>query len=188
MIGVAAPRIGATFFALICYSVDSGVTYVQIIVNTCIRQSTGIVMIRKPRRGWWYLPGGKVDQAETWPEAALREVREETGLTAAGIMLRGIYLITTRLQDNTLRDERVIVQFEATGISGELLSESKEGPVACIEPDAIATLPMNEGDRHMLQQTCKMDAYSQPVFGKFIYDEQENLLHWHFEHTAELTN
>jgi 8-oxo-dGTP pyrophosphatase MutT (NUDIX family) len=33
------------------------------------------------RRGFWDLPKGKIDQGETPEEAALREVREETGLT-----------------------------------------------------------------------------------------------------------
>ncbi len=33
------------------------------------------------RRGWWDLPKGKIDPGETPEQAALREVREETGLT-----------------------------------------------------------------------------------------------------------
>lgn len=141
-------------------------------------------MIRKPRRGWWYLPGGKVDPTETWLEAALREVREETGLEANGLILRGIHLISTRLSDQTFRDDRVIVQFEAASSSGQQVTESKEGPVDCIRPEDLIGLPMNEGDRLMLLQTLQTNAQNPVLFGKFIYDENENLLQWHFHDTA----
>ncbi|GAB7039953.1 MULTISPECIES: NUDIX hydrolase [Catenuloplanes] len=41
-----------------------------------------IGLIRHPRFGRWMLPGGHVEPAENPAEAALREVREETGLAA----------------------------------------------------------------------------------------------------------
>lgn len=39
-----------------------------------------IVVVHRPRYDDWSLPKGKVDAGETLEEAALREVREETGL------------------------------------------------------------------------------------------------------------
>jgi 8-oxo-dGTP pyrophosphatase MutT (NUDIX family) len=38
-----------------------------------------VAVIHRPRRGDWTLPKGKLEQGEAWEEAALREVREETG-------------------------------------------------------------------------------------------------------------
>ncbi|MEN3310037.1 MAG: hypothetical protein V7603_6239 [Micromonosporaceae bacterium] len=46
---------------------------------------TGLVVVRRdiePARGELALPGGYIEVGESWREAAVRELREETGLTA----------------------------------------------------------------------------------------------------------
>jgi 8-oxo-dGTP pyrophosphatase MutT (NUDIX family) len=61
-------------------------------VAETVRAAGGVVRRRSPNRGWeyavihrpkyddWSLPKGKLDESETWEQAALREVEEETGL------------------------------------------------------------------------------------------------------------
>lgn len=39
-----------------------------------------IVLVHRPRHADWSLPKGKLDDGETWLDAAVREVAEETGL------------------------------------------------------------------------------------------------------------
>jgi 8-oxo-dGTP diphosphatase len=39
-----------------------------------------VLLVHRPRYDDWTLPKGKLDRGETFEEAALREVREETGL------------------------------------------------------------------------------------------------------------
>jgi 8-oxo-dGTP diphosphatase len=48
----------------------------------CRRGAGGVevAVVHRPHRGDWSLPKGKLDPGETWEEAALREVEEETGL------------------------------------------------------------------------------------------------------------
>ena len=48
-----------------------------------IRRDDGLVaVVHRPRYDDWSLPKGKLDEGETFEEAALREVWEETGLRA----------------------------------------------------------------------------------------------------------
>ncbi len=54
----------------------------------------GIVLIRRavePRRGYWALPAGYVEEDETPEEAARRETREECGLEVELHGLLGVY-------------------------------------------------------------------------------------------------
>ena len=43
-------------------------------------QDGRIAVVHRPRYDDWSLPKGKLDPGETWEQAALREIEEETGL------------------------------------------------------------------------------------------------------------
>ena len=44
--------------------------------------TTLLAIIHRPRYGDWSLPKGKLQEGESWEQAALREVKEETGCVA----------------------------------------------------------------------------------------------------------
>lgn len=50
-----------------------------------------VLLVRHSYLPGWYLPGGGVDAGETLPEAAIRELREETGFRAETAQLVGVY-------------------------------------------------------------------------------------------------
>jgi 8-oxo-dGTP diphosphatase len=47
------------------------------------RDGVEILLVHRPRYDDWSLPKGKLDPGESWEQAAVREVEEETGLRCA---------------------------------------------------------------------------------------------------------
>jgi 8-oxo-dGTP pyrophosphatase MutT (NUDIX family) len=84
-------------------------------VAETVRAAGGVVRRRSPNGGWeyalihrpkyndWSLPKGKLNDNETWDQAALREVEEETGLKCD----LGPELATTRYTDSRGRPKTV---------------------------------------------------------------------------------
>ena len=49
-----------------------------------------LAVIHRPHRKDWSLPKGKLDEGERWEDAAIREVREETGCEARILSFAGV--------------------------------------------------------------------------------------------------
>jgi len=45
----------------------------------------------EPVKGVWWLPGGRIYKGETFFDAAIRKVKEETGLIGKPIQVLGFY-------------------------------------------------------------------------------------------------
>jgi 8-oxo-dGTP pyrophosphatase MutT (NUDIX family) len=50
-----------------------------------------ILMARHHHNNWWVLPGGMIEPDETPQQAAVREAKEETGLTVSLLNIHGVY-------------------------------------------------------------------------------------------------
>ena len=59
----------------------------------CIRDNEGRILLvrRGDEENMWSLPGGGMDPGESLEDAAVREVREETGLIVEPTALIGVY-------------------------------------------------------------------------------------------------
>lgn len=68
-------------------------------------------------KGLWNIPAGRVDEGEVVEEAAVREVKEETGLD---VMIEGLVNVFHRMK-NKVADKNIIrVNFKMSIVGGEL--------------------------------------------------------------------
>ncbi|MDQ3433112.1 MAG: NUDIX hydrolase [Actinomycetota bacterium] len=71
-----------------------------------------VLLVHRPRYDDWTLPKGKLDRGETFEEAALREVREETGLRCT----LGREVATTEYRDS--KDRPKVVRYWLMEVEG----------------------------------------------------------------------
>ena len=93
----------------------------------------------------WIGVGGKFEDKESPEDCALREVREETGLTMTDYRYCGI---VTFISDQWPTEYMHL--FTCTGFSGQL-RECDEGVLEWIDKKRLMELPMWEGDRIFLR-------------------------------------
>ena len=117
---------------------------------------------RDMHAGKWNGLGGKVDSGESPEECAVREVREESGLTMLDPRLRGI--LTFPAFDGT--DDWYVYVFTADRFEGDLI-ESPEGNLAWIPDEELPRLNVWEGDRIFLPWLGQDRFFS----GKFVYKD-----------------
>lgn len=82
-----------------------------------------VLLVRRgtpPLKGAWSLPGGRIEPGETTQEAALRELGEETGVSAQLIGLVDVVdAIFTSRRSGALTRHYVLVDYAARWQSGE---------------------------------------------------------------------
>ncbi len=103
-----------------------------------------------PYRRLFTLPGGLVETGETLEAAALREMREETGVLAR---LVGFNQPVQHIARDSLgRVERhyVILSFAAVWIANEARAGAEAGEVLWRAPDDLAGLSMTPGLAHIV--------------------------------------
>ena len=100
----------------------------------------------------WIGVGGHLEENETPDLAAIREVKEETGLNVNSLSLMGEILFI----DNDY--EETMFVYEITDFSGSLI-ECDEGELRWIPIKDIYHYPMWEGDKAFLPRLINHDGY-----------------------------
>lgn len=118
---------------------------VELTVACLLEDSGSILLQNRKKEDWhgWALPGGHVEPGESFVDAVIREMREETGLTIRHPKLAGVKQFPTE-------DGRYIVLlFKATEWLGTLTS-SEEGGMQWVEYSRIPSMKTVDDLEEML--------------------------------------
>ena len=153
------------------------VNNLQRVTNCVLLKDNKILLLQKPRRGWWVAPGGKMEQGESVKDTVTREFREETGIYLLDPSIKGIFTIVIKDSDQVI-SEWMLFTFLATEFAGVNVLESEEGKLAWHEKDKIATLPMAPGDHHIIDYVVKGTGF---IYGTFTYTPDFKLLSYRLD-------
>ena len=96
--------------------------------------------------GLWIGIGGHFEENESPEECALREVKEETGLTMTDYRYRGVVtFVSDRYEGEYMH------LFTATKTEGTLIENCTEGDLQWVKNEVFDTLPQWEGDKIFLR-------------------------------------
>ena len=144
----------------------------QRIANLLAVQNDQVLLLQKPRRGWYVAPGGKMESGESIYEAAIREFQEETNVTPQNVHLKGVYTMIIKNGEQVV-DEWMLYTFLAKGIEGTPFEETREGKLGWHPVESLHTLPMAEGDRTNLLFAALEKGIQ---YGTFEYTEDYELI------------
>lgn len=124
-------------------------------VNVVVTDDAGrILMIRRTDNDNWAVPGGAIDLGESLPDAAIRETREETGITCEITGLVGTYTdprhVLLYTSNGEARQEFSIV-LTARPVSGEPTPSDESREVRWVPREDVAGLPMDRSMRMRIE-------------------------------------
>ncbi len=149
----------------------------QRVTNCVLVKDNKVLLLQKPRRGWWVAPGGKMEPGESVRDSCIREFREETGIYLKNPSIKGIFTFIMKDGDKVL-SEWMMFTFYATEADGINVAESEEGRLAWHDINEIKNLPMAEGDYHILDYMIQGQGV---IYGTFTYTPDFKLIQYRLD-------
>ena len=114
-------------------------------VGAIIIENDRVVLVKRahpPLQAEWSIPGGVLEVGELVREAAIREAREETGLTVDPGELLGVYDRVLRDADKRVQYHYVLIDFLCRRVAGDLAAASDAAEVRWFSRRELSALKL----------------------------------------------
>ena len=131
-------------------------THPQLAVSAAIFRDDKILLVRRarsPAKGFYSLPGGRVEFGESLHDALHREVDEETALKIEIIGLAGWREVVPGTSGG---GHYLIMSFAARWVSGEVVLNDELDDFKWLAPDAIGDLKLTGGLPEVIEQAQRL--------------------------------
>ncbi|MFY9743423.1 MAG: NUDIX hydrolase [Candidatus Sulfotelmatobacter sp.] len=116
-------------------------------VGAIIIEGDRVVLVKRahpPLQAEWSIPGGVLEVGELVRDAAVRETREETGLTVETIELLGVYDRVLHNPQQRVQYHYVLIDFLCRRVGGDLAAASDAAEVRWFRREELPALRLAE--------------------------------------------
>ena len=124
-------------------------------VGAIIIEDSRILLVKRahpPLQAEWSIPGGVLEVGELVREAAIREAREETGLTVEPSDLLGVYDRILRNPEQRVQYHYVLIDFLCRRVAGDLSAASDAAEVRWFSREELPLLGLAEDTLEVIQK------------------------------------
>jgi 8-oxo-dGTP diphosphatase len=124
-------------------------------VGAIIIERERVVLVKRahpPLQAQWSIPGGVLEIGELVRDAAVREAREETGLTVEPVELLGVYDRVLRNPEQRVQYHYVLIDFLCRRVAGNLAAASDAAEVRWFTREKLPGLNLAEDTLDVIQK------------------------------------
>ena len=124
-------------------------------VGAIIIEDSRVLLVKRahpPLQAQWSIPGGVLEVGELVREAAIREAREETGLTVEPGELLGVYDRILRDVAQRVQYHYVLIDFLCRRVAGDLAAASDAAEVRWFSREELPELKLAEDTADVIRK------------------------------------